>query len=165
MKIIDENGRLFGKISVIDVLVVLVVAVMAFAFYTKSNTLTVTASSTPGTTITFTAIAENLDMQVADAVAVGDKLYDEDHSTGGAIGTIIAVEKLPASETEKLTRGEYAVLTNPDGANVRFTVECSGIINEGRYSINRVYELGVNAKRNFYTPFAIFEAYVTEIHG
>ena len=29
MKIIDGNGRLFGKISVIDVLVILVVAVLA----------------------------------------------------------------------------------------------------------------------------------------
>ncbi|MBQ8390893.1 MAG: DUF4330 family protein, partial [Oscillibacter sp.] len=28
MKIIDNNGRLFGKLSVIDLLVILVVAVM-----------------------------------------------------------------------------------------------------------------------------------------
>ena len=32
MKIIDNNGRLFGKISVIDVLVVLVVAVLQVYF-------------------------------------------------------------------------------------------------------------------------------------
>ena len=31
MKIIDRNGRLFGKISVIDVLVIAVVLVMAAA--------------------------------------------------------------------------------------------------------------------------------------
>ena len=36
MKIIDGNGRLFGKISVIDVLVILVVAVLAAALYFKS---------------------------------------------------------------------------------------------------------------------------------
>ena len=164
MKIIDKNGRLFGKVSVIDVAVILVVAVLAFALHTKNNSLTVTATSTSGTTITFTAMAENLDMQVADAIAVGDKLYDEDHSTGGAIGTITSVEKLPAEKTEKLTSGTYVRLTNPDGANVRITVECSGIVVDGRYSINRVYELGVNAKRNFYTPYAIFEGFVTEIH-
>lgn len=164
MKLIDHNGRLFGKISVIDVAVLLVVALLAFALHTKNNSLTVTSTGSAGTTITFTAVAENLDMQVADAIVVGDKLYDEDHATGGAIGTITSVEKLPAQETEKLTSGEYAVLTNPDGANVRITVECSGIVVEGRYSINRVYELGVNAKRNFYTPYAVFEAQLTEIH-
>ena len=31
MKLMDKNGRLFGKISVIDVVVVLVVLVMAAA--------------------------------------------------------------------------------------------------------------------------------------
>ena len=31
MKIIDKNGRLFGKISIIDVLVVLMVAILAAA--------------------------------------------------------------------------------------------------------------------------------------
>ena len=37
MKIIDRNGRLFGKISVIDVLVIAVVLVMAAALYFKNN--------------------------------------------------------------------------------------------------------------------------------
>ena len=96
MKLIDKNGRLFGKISVIDLLVVLVVAVMAFALHQKNNSFTVTASSGSGTTITFTCLAENLDLHVADAVAVGDKMYDKDHSTGGAIGTITAIERLEA---------------------------------------------------------------------
>ena len=164
MKIIDNNGRLFGKISVIDVLVILVVAVMAFALHTKNNSLSVTSTSTPGTTITLTVLAENLDLQVADAVAVGDKMYDKDHSTGGAIGTITAVERLDATKTEKLGDGTYAQLTNADGCNLLITLECSGSVNEGRYSINRVYELGVNANRSFYTPYSAFEAMVTEIH-
>ena len=164
MKIIDNNGRLFGKISVIDVLVILVVAVMAFALHTKNNSLSVTSTSTPGTTITLTVLAENLDLQVADAVALGDKMYDKDHSTGGAIGTITAIERLDAAKTEKLGDGTYAQLSNADGCNLLITLECSGSVNEGRYSINRVYELGVNANRSFYTPYAAFNAIVTDIH-
>ena len=164
MKIIDNNGRLFGKISVIDVLVILVVAVMAFALHTKNNSLSVTSTNTPGTTITLTVLAENLDLQVADAVAVGDKMYDKDHSTGGAIGAITAIERLDATKTEKLGDGTYAQLTNADGCNLLITLECSGSVNDGRYSINRVYELGVNANRSFYTPYAAFNAVVTEIH-
>ena len=160
----DNNGRLFGKISVIDLLVILVVAVMAFALHQKNTSFTVTASSGAGTPITFTCLAENLDLQVADAVAVGDKLYDEDHATGGAIGTITAIERLEAGTTEKLTNGTYAYLTNADGCNLLITVECTGSVNNGRYSINRVYELGVNANRSFYTPYSAFEAIVTEIH-
>ena len=37
MKIIDHNGRLFGKISVIDLLVVAVVVVMAAALHFKRS--------------------------------------------------------------------------------------------------------------------------------
>ena len=44
------------------------------------------------------------------------------------------------------------------------TVECTGSVANGRYSINRVYELGVNGNRNFYTPYAAFTAVVTDIH-
>ena len=164
MKIMDKNGRLFGKISVIDVLVILVVAVMAFALYVKNNSLSVTSTSAPGTTITVTVLAENLDLHVADAIAVGDKAYDKDHSTGGAIGKITSIERLDAAKTEKLANGTYARLGNDDGCNLLITMECSGSVNEGRYSINRVYELGVNANRNFYTPYAAFTAIVTEIH-
>ena len=165
MKIMDNNGRLFGKISVIDVLVILVVAVMAFALHVKNNSLSVTSTNAPGTTITVTVLAENLDLQVADAVAVGDKMYDKDHSTGGAaIGKITSIERLDATKTEKLGNGTYAQLSNADGCNLLITLECSGSVNEGRYSINRVYELGVNANRSFYTPYAAFNAIVTEIH-
>ncbi len=37
MKMIDRNGRIFGKISVIDLVVVAVVVVLAAALYFKSN--------------------------------------------------------------------------------------------------------------------------------
>ena len=67
-KLIDREGRLFGKISVIDLLVVLAVLVLAAAFYTKNNTLEPTATAQAGTPITFTVLAENLSFQTVDAI-------------------------------------------------------------------------------------------------
>ena len=59
-KIIDQNGRLFGKVSVIDLLVVLVVLVMAFALHIKNNELDASkTSSDANVTITFTVKVEN----------------------------------------------------------------------------------------------------------
>ena len=43
MKIIDEKGRLFGKINLIDLLIVLAVALVAVAFVWK-----ITGSRAPG---------------------------------------------------------------------------------------------------------------------
>ena len=78
MKIIDRNGRLFGKISVIDVLVIAVVLVMAAALFFKSNQ-THTGTSVTSETITYQMVANGVRTYVADAVQVGDLMYDQDH--------------------------------------------------------------------------------------
>ncbi len=162
-KIIDRSGRLFGKVSVIDLIVVLIVAIMAFALHIKSNELDASKTTGSNTPITFTCLAENLPLQVVDAIQVGDKVYDKDRSSGGAIGEITKIEVLPASKVVDLKNGTYAALTNEDARNLLITIKGSGMVSNGRYSINRIYEIGVNASRNFYTPYALFMAGVTEI--
>ena len=51
MKVIDKNGRLFGKISVIDVVVLLLVIVLAVALRHKAQ-LPQTGTTVPETPIT-----------------------------------------------------------------------------------------------------------------
>lgn len=164
-RLIDRNGRIFGKISVIDFLVVLVVIVLAAALYTKNNKLEVTSTTQTDTPITFTLLAENLPFEVVDAVQVGDKVYDKERSSGGALGEITDIQVLPGSKTEQLKNGTFARLTNEDAKNLLITVRGSGSVVNGRYSLNRVYEVGVNAGRTFYTAYAIFTANVTEVHS
>lgn len=160
----DRNGRLFGKVSIIDVLVVLVVAVMAVALYMKNNTLqasmTGESSSTP---IVFVVEAENINLNVVDAIRVGDKVYDKDRASGGAIGEITAIEEIEAGKVEKLCDGTHARLTNEHARNLIITIEGRGSVNNGRYAINKIYEIGVNAARNFYTSHAVFTASVIDI--
>lgn len=164
MKIMDNKGRLFGKVSIIDVLVVLVVAVMAVALYVKNNSLeasmTGQSSNVP---ITFVVEAEHVNLNVADAIRVGDKVYDQDRASGGAIGTITNIEVTEAGRTERLTNGVYARMTNKDACNLLITIEGTGSVSGGGYSINKVYELGMNASRNFYTSYAVFTGSVTSI--
>lgn len=164
MKLVDHQGRLFGKISVIDIFVVLIVAVMAFALYVKNNTLEASKTGeTSKTVITFVVEAENQPLYVADAIQVGDKVYDKDRSSGGAIGTITAVEQLESGWIERLNNGTYTRVTNENTRNLRITVEGTGSVTNGRYAINKVYELGVNAARNFQTNYAVFTASVIDI--
>ena len=113
MKIIDRNGRLFGKISVIDVLVILVVIVMAAALYFKSNQ-THTGTAVTEQTITFQVRARGVDNFVADAIRVDDYLYDQSYSSGGQpLGQIIEVqvERDPGTKlADKLTDGTAGLL-------------------------------------------------------
>lgn len=163
-KIIDRNGRLFGKVSFIDVLVVLVVVVMAIALYMKNNTLEASMTGeTSSTPIVFTVEAENVHLNVIEAIQVGDKVYDKDRSSGGAIGVITAIEEMEAGKVERLTDGTYARLTNENARNLIITIEGSGSVTNGRYAVNKIYEIGVNAARNFYTSHAVFTASVIDI--
>ena len=50
-KLIDENGRLFGLVSVIDVAVIVVVAVLAVALYTKDSAMPIASAADPMQTI------------------------------------------------------------------------------------------------------------------
>lgn len=162
MKLIDRNGRLFGKISVVDVLVILVVAVMALALYVKGHQ-TQTSTSTVNSTITYQVQVRGIRTYLAQAVKEGDYLYDQDRSSGGSLGEILSIEEEPGSSLATLDSGTMEVVPMEDSVNLLLTVKGSGIISDGRYLLNRVYDLGVNSARNFYTPYAQFTGTVVKI--
>ena len=102
MKLMDKNGRLFGKISVIDVVVVLVVLVMAAALYVKNTSLSHTSTRVTNTPITYQVTAYNVRQYVADAIQEGDLVYDQDYSTGGTLGAIQSIEVQPSGKLTEL---------------------------------------------------------------
>ena len=166
MKIIDRNGRLFGKISVIDVLVIGVVLVMAAALYFKSNQ-THTGGTISEQVITFQVRAQGVDDFVADDILVGDSLYDKNYNSGSqGLGEIteVVVERTPGTKlADKLTDGTAALLEADNTVDLLITVKGRGLITDGRYSINRVYDLGINSSRNYWTKRAEFAGTVCEI--
>ena len=163
MKIIDRNGRLFGKISVIDVLVVLVVIVMAVALNVKNNENEITSTSTPDSPITYQVLVRSVRNYVGDAIQIGDHLYEDGRTTGGSLGEIKAIEVAPGDKLAELRDGTVQVVPVEDSVNLLLTVEGKGIITDGRYLLNRVYDLGVNASRSFNTKYVQFSGTVSAI--
>lgn len=166
MKIIDRNGRLFGKISVIDVLVIAVVLVMAAALYFKNNQ-THTGTAVTEQIITFQIRARGVDDFVADAILVEDYLYDQSYSSGGRpLGQItdVQVERTPGTKlADKLTDGTAGLLEAENTVDLLITVKGSGLVTDKSYSINRVYDLGINSSRSYCTKRADFTGTVCEI--
>lgn len=104
-KIIDRNGRLFGFISVIDLLVIVVVAVMGFALYTKNTQMAITSTNTADQTITYQILASGIRTYVAEAVREGDQLFDPDRSSGGTLGTITDIQLMPGTKLAEFDDG------------------------------------------------------------
>ena len=163
MKIIDNNGRLFGKISVIDVIVIAVVAVMAVALYLKTNTMTHTSTAVPNDVIEYQVMVQGAPIQLDENLRVGDKVFDEDNGTVGCLGEIVAFEVSQGREQVSFNDGTVALVTTEDTENILITVRGEGLIDGKSYYLNRIYSLGVNSARNFCTPYARFTATVISI--
>lgn len=165
MNIIDREGRLFGAISVIDLLVVAVVIVMAAALHFKNNQ-TITGTSVPEETIIFQVEVNGVRRYVADAIRVEDQLYDLNYASGGrSLGEITEVQIVsdPGTLVTTLNDGTVAPVEAEDTVNLLLTVKGSGLVNGKSRSINRVYDLGLNASRSFYTNIAQFTGTVSNI--
>ncbi|MBR4098437.1 MAG: DUF4330 domain-containing protein [Clostridium sp.] len=163
MKIIDKNGRLFGKISVIDVVVIAVVAALATALYMKNNTLEHTSTSVSNDVITYQVLVNGARTYVGDVIQCGDQLFDPERSTGGSLGTIVDIQRLEGTKLAEFNDGTVAMAPVEDGENILLTVEGSGMISNGRVLLNRIYDLGVNSSRTFCTKYAQFTATVIDI--
>lgn len=164
-KIIDRNGRLFGLVSIIDVAVVAIVAILAVALYIRSNQLDATNISRTGTTIVFTVHSENQPLYIINALKEGDLIYDSERESGGALGVITELNTSPSTLMTDLGEGEFVMLTDPETRNLDMTVECKNghVTEDGRFIINKIYELGKNGNRNLTTPYVLFNCLVTSI--
>lgn len=163
MKVIDHNGRLFGKISVIDVLVILVVIALAGALYVK-NTRPHTGTSVATQTITYQVLVEGAQSYLKDNIHVGDKVYDLTYSSGGSpLGEITDIEEQPGSKLTTFTDGTMGLAQVEDGVNLLLTIQGEGLVGDKGYSLNRVYDLGINSARTYYTKYAQFDVTVTKI--
>lgn len=163
MKIMDRNGRLFGKVSIIDVVVVVVVLVLALALNMKKNHLSHTSTSMPNNTITYQFIVQGARSYYDNAIQVGDSLYDLDRTSGGSIGKIVAIEELPGERLAEFIDGTIEIVPIEDSVNYRITAQGEGIVSDGRILLNRIYDIGINSARNYYTKYAQFVGTITDI--
>ncbi len=163
-KFIDKNGRIFGVISVIDVVVIIAILVVCAGVYLKNNVLVTTSTSVENTKISMTFQVPLEELYVADALGIGDAVYDRDHATGGAIGYITHIEYIDPSGPKELYDGTFALVGSDCEINILVTLEGTGSYIDGRYSFNRVYEMGINAARTFQTKYAKVIGHVTDIH-
>lgn len=163
MKIIDRNGRLFGKISVIDVIVILAVIVVALAIYVKTHKPQ-TGSNVSTTTVVYQMKVDNQPEYMLQAIQVGDQIYDKERSTGGSLGTITDIQVSDGTYEAKLNDGTYEVVPAENRYNLLLTIRGEGLVEEdGSILLNRVYDLGVNSSREFNNKYGLFLGRIVSI--
>lgn len=123
MKVLDEKGRLFGKINLIDLVVVLVLVLVIIAVLWKLGGSKITeAVEVNAPVIEYEVLCTEIDPDTCDyAVAhIGDQLMSNGEMIDGTI-TNCVIE--PNMITVLDGDGNPIQVENPDFHNLRFTIE------------------------------------------
>ncbi|MDR2615695.1 MAG: DUF4330 domain-containing protein [Oscillospiraceae bacterium] len=150
-RIIDENGRIFGKVSVIDVIVILAAAVVVLVVATKKNVVEQVSGTLSTVPVEYTVEALNLRVPVAELLREGDYIWLE---SGVPAGRITAVEIKDAETISQKADGTYVIGKVESKVDVFITVLADCSVSDGRYFADRTFELNVNQEQKYVTKYA-----------
>ena len=150
-KLFDSEGRLFGKISVIDILLVILVIVLALAALGRHEKVDEAVVSEVGEPFSYQIKVKGLRDVSINGFSVGDSIFE--HDTETPIGTIEKIEVTKALSEITLMDGSVTVIELDDRYDAVLTVATQGFITSGRYFADGIYELSANAPLAFYSKY------------
>ena len=159
-KIIDDRGRVFGLISLVDVIVIVAVAVLAVVVFMRLNAPDSPLASSNTVNVTYTVMVPAIRLFTAEQILPGDNLYTD---MGTYIGTIKAVTWEDAYSMEPLVDGTLVLGRVHERYDAILTVEAQCSTSDGRYFANRVFELNANSEQRLQTKYNIFMSFITSV--
>ncbi len=149
--IVNKEGKLFGKVSIIDIIVVLAIVVAALGIYNRfvssgSKVETVTQK------IEYTMIVKGVRQGTVDALAKGGKVYDAE--TKEYFGEIIGSEHTVATDYEEMPNGEIVSVELPEKFDVTVTVNIDGKVNDSGYYTGTNAPITIGSRHVFYSKYA-----------
>lgn len=162
-KVLDEKGRLFGVINIVDVIVIILAIVLICGIYVKfgRDERTGAASSGSMQTVTYQMEIKSVRSGIADNLREGDKIYDKENDV--QLGMITDVQVTDARRSEALADGTIVEGTVQGRYDVTLTIEGSAQIIDGRHYIGRSDEISVNSDKQSYTKYCEFTGTVISI--
>ena len=129
-RFLDERGRIFGKVNVVDILVLLVIiAIVVFAVVR----LTGSGSETVPLRVTFTV--EEVRQATVDALQVKGTVRDEG---GTVLGKVVEVTASPALEEFLTPEGQLKAFESPIFKDVDIVVRGEGRVSGSTVRIGSI---------------------------
>ncbi|HHU30354.1 MAG TPA: DUF4330 domain-containing protein [Firmicutes bacterium] len=143
MRLLDEKGRLFGLINIIDLLVlILVIAVVAGGAYHFTRPQRAGQPGTGGKKVVVLALVSNVSQYTVDAVQVGSTVFDP--TAKSHLGKIIALEVTPHKEPVETADGRVVLADVPERFDMLVTWEGYASVTDKAVAIAS-YELRVGS--------------------
>lgn len=122
-KIIDSKGKIFGKVNILDLLIVVVIAVLALSAFVKFDKAE--GRLTSDKTIEYTVKIKQIRQPSVDAINRELTGWVEP-DTKKELGEITDVKVSPAEELVRLNNGEYTTVELVETYDALLTMRVSG---------------------------------------
>lgn len=142
MKAITKDGKFFGRISVLDIIIICAAAFLVVVFVlsaTKNISLPAITKSSIDYTAKFKAYS--VEKCARSPFNVGDKIYSYNEEY---IGEIVSVEVQPLVVKSKLQDGTLFDFERPDYDDYIITVKGSGSYSDNGYAASGTFSLFPN---------------------
>jgi len=138
---IDENGRLFGRVSVIDVLIVVALVVLVGGYVFNRTSQDIQMIINPNTPIYLTVRVDGVRDFSLQAVEEGDIVFRQHERT--PLGTVINVEHAPAYSLAIRTDGTALMAPMEGRYALYITIACQGSVTSTGYFVNGTLQMSV----------------------
>lgn len=149
--IIDKEGRLFGKVSLIDIFTLIIIAVLAFGVYTRFFATNETVDVKENV-IEYKMRITKVRQGTFDALSKLGALYDED--TKEYLGEIEGVVAEPYFEAQTKEDGTMIVKEVPDRMNVIITIRTNGYSGSAGYYTSQNKYIAVGSGFDIVSKYA-----------
>ena len=159
---IDNNGKLFGKINILDLFVILlIVAALLFGVVKFSSSMHSDYIS-GNDTINYTFKVKAIRIGSVNAFNVGDTIYDR--QTNESVGVIKKIRHEQAYEYINLADGTISEPREiPDKYDVYLEMECPGKISSKGFFLNGNKQVTNMSTLGIYTKFINCSAQIYKI--
>ena len=159
--LLDEKGRLFGKISIIDIGVLLLIVALLGGVYYKFFMVDKNNSAAKFDTIEYKVLVEEVRQQSVDAIEIGADIYDV--KTDSPMGKIVSKEVLPATDQLTKADGTMVIAEKPERFNVLVTIQVPGVETKYGFLANGKRDLNRESQQVMDTRMIILETKIVDV--
>ena len=135
---IDNQGRIKGRVSIVDIIIVLAIVALVAGLIYRQATPHLADILRPDDEFYVTFEVRRMrDIIVDNSVEIGDVLFRQ-HDRSQPLGTIVAIERFPATDILPRTDGTAVLATMEQRYNLHITIAAIGTVAAGGYFVNGV---------------------------
>jgi len=161
---IDNRGRIFGKISLVDIVIVLAIVVLGGGFAYRQMSARLGQILNPSDSMYITIKEEGVRHFLVDAVDIGDVMFR--HLDRHALGTVVDIDVQPAMDFLHRQDGTVVLAEMEQRYTVIITLAAVGTINNTGYFVNGVDHIAPGSEISLISNRVLFpEAVVYSVRS